>query len=168
MATLGEVFRALNALKAGGVVSDYALGGATASLFYTEPSRTYDVDVFVLLPIGDDSPLAPLRSIYAWAAAQGYRTDAEHILIHDVPVQFLPAHNALARDGVSTAVTHDYDGVPVQVMDPEHLAALALQAGGARRRERAWQLVESGRVDRGALKTLLAKHAIGIDIDDER
>jgi hypothetical protein len=165
MASLGDVFRELNALKAAGVVTDYAIGGATASLFYTEPSRTYDVDVFVLLPEGHQETLAPLRAIYEWAAAHGYGADAEHVLIHDVPVQFLPVHNDLARNAVVTALTHDYEGTLVRVIGPEHLAALALQAGGARRRERAWQLIESGRLDRAALKTLLSKHGIGIDID---
>jgi hypothetical protein len=38
--------------------------------------------------------------------------------------------------------TLDYDGVPVRVIDPEHLVALAFQAGGHKRRERAWQLIE--------------------------
>ena len=58
--------------------------------------------------------------------------------------------------------------VPVRVVDPEHLAALAFQAGGARRRERAWQLIETGGVDRDQLRTLLLAHQIKADIDDER
>jgi len=44
--------------------------------------------------------------------------------------------------------------------------ALALQAGGSRRRERAWQLLESGAVDRAALRSLLVRHAINVDIGD--
>ena len=121
----------------------------------------------MLLPNNHETTLAPLEAIYEWASARGYRAHAEHVLIHDVPVQFLPAHNDLARDAVVTARTHDYEGSYVRVIGPEHLAALALQAGGARRRERAWQLIESGQVDREALKTLLSKHAIDIDIDHE-
>lgn len=45
--TLADVFRELNELKATGLVREYAIGGATAALFYAEPARTYDVDVFV-------------------------------------------------------------------------------------------------------------------------
>ena len=63
---------------------------------------------------------------------------------HGVPVQFLPAHNALAEAAVTTARTLDYDGVPVRVIDPEHLVALAFQAGGHKRRERAWQMLDDG------------------------
>jgi hypothetical protein len=50
MASLGDVFREIDRLKTDDVIREYALDGATAVLFYAEPARTYDVDVFVLLP----------------------------------------------------------------------------------------------------------------------
>lgn len=161
------MFRELNALKATGVVRDYAIGGATAVLFYAEPARTYDVDVFILFQAPLASSLVSLSSLYDWARRRGFDVDAEHVLIHGVPVQFLPAHNALAEDAVATARTLDYGGVPVRVVDPEHLAALAFQAGGPKRRERAWQLLETGGVDRTRLRSLLAAHGITIEIGDE-
>jgi hypothetical protein len=167
MSSLADVFRELNDLKATGVVRDYAIGGATAVLFYAEPARTYDVDVFVLLETTQPPPLVSLGSIYDWARSRGFTIDAEHVLVHGVPVQFLPAHNALAEGAVASARILDYEGVPVRVIDPEHLAALAFQAGGPKRRERAWQLLETGGVDRQRLRTLLAAHGITIEISDE-
>lgn len=146
---------------------DYAIGGATAVLFYAEPARTYDVDVFILLQATPASSLLSLASLYDWARGRGFEVDAEHVLVHGVPVQFLPAHNALAEDAVATARTLDYEGVSVRVVDPEHLAALAFQAGGAKRRERAWQLLETGGVDRKRLRALLATHGIIMEIGDE-
>ena len=166
MSSLADVFRELNSLKDQGTVVDYALGGATAVLFYAEPSRTYDIDVFVRLAPTGNSPLVLLTELYAWADSRSFPKEADHILVYGVPIQFLPAHNALAEDAVKTARTLDYDGVPVRVIGPDHLAALAFQAGGAKRRERAWQLLESGAVDRATLKALLARHAISVDIDD--
>jgi hypothetical protein len=53
----------------------------------------------------------------------------------------------------------------VRVIDPEHLVALAFQAGGHRRRERAWQMLDVGVVDRQRLRTLLLAHGIMMDID---
>ena len=88
-------------------------------------------------------------------------------MIHGVPVQFLPVHNALAHDAVATARRLDYDGIPVPVIDPEHLIALALEAGGPRRRERAWQLLETGRVDRARIRSLLDTHGIVATIPDD-
>ncbi len=155
MATLRDVFAELNALKPDGIVADYAIGGATAVLFYAEPTRTYDVDVFVLMRPPRESALA-----------KGFTSSAEHILIHGVPVQFLPAHNVLAEEAVAAARTLDYEGVPVRVIGPEHLAALAFQAGGARRRERAWQLLEEpGVVDRERFDEIVKAHGIKMDTD---
>lgn len=167
MSSLGDVFRELNALKADGVVRDYALGGATAVLFYAEPARTYDVDVFVLLPLGIEPALVSLRSVYEWSNARGFSVQAEHVLVHDVPVQFLPAFNPLAEEAVVRARTLEYAGVPVRVIAPEYLIALALQFGGARQRERAWQLFESAGVDRPELRGILAAHNIEAEIPDD-
>ena len=88
-------------------------------------------------------------------------------MIHGVPVQFLPADNLLAEQAVRHARELDYEGVKVRVIDPEHLVALALQAGGARRRERAWQLLEAGQIDRDRLRTLLTTHGITARIPDD-
>lgn len=110
--------------------------------------------------------LVSLEMFYEWARARGFPADAEHILVHGVPVQFLPAHNALAEAAVTTARTLDYGGVPVRVIDPEHLVALAFQAGGHKRRERAWQMLDVGVVNRQRLRTLLSAHGIMMEIDD--
>jgi len=82
--------------------------------------------------------------VYEWTRASGFALQAEHVMIHGVPVQFLPAHNLLAEQAVRHARELDYEGVKVRVIDPEHLVALALQAGGARRRERGVAAVGSG------------------------
>ena len=49
MSTLADVFRERNELTASGLVRNHAIGGATAVLFYAEPARTYNIDVFVVL-----------------------------------------------------------------------------------------------------------------------
>src|SRR5688572_24306772 len=150
-----------------GVVREYAIGGATAVLFYAEPTRTYDVDVFALLPAIDQLGLIALEPVYRWAESRGFTVDAEHLLVHGVPVQILPAYNQLVVDAIRTARTHDYQGVLVRVVDPEHLIALALQTGGARRRERAWLLLQAGVADRVRLRTVLDAHGISVEIPDE-
>ena len=132
MSSLSDVFRVLNRMRDQGLVAQYAVGDATAVLFYAEPTRTYDLDVFVTIETVGGDALMPLSRIYEWAGEQGFALQAEHLLIEGVPVQLLPAYNALVEAALSTARVHDYGGVPVRVVDPEHLVALALQAGGAR------------------------------------
>jgi hypothetical protein len=167
VSALAQVFAALNQMREEGVVEQYAIGGATAVLFYAEPTRTYDVDVFVILARAQDDALTSLGPVYDWARANGFDVDAEHVLVHNVPVQILPAWSPLVVEAIGSARVHDYDGVSVRVVDPDCLVALALQAGGARRRERAWQLVESGTVDRARVRDLSRRHHIDAVIPDD-
>jgi len=63
MSSLADVFRVLHRLRENGMITDYAIGRATAVLFYAEPTRTYDLDVFVTLPsAGSESE--PLRVVH--------------------------------------------------------------------------------------------------------
>ena len=166
MSSLRDVFAVLEQMRDERVVSAYAIGGATAVLFYAEPTRTYDVDVFVTLPA--DTPAAlSLAPVYSWALARGIASEGDHLIVEGVPVQVLPAYNRLVEDAVAEARVHDYEGVLVRVVGPEHLVALALQAGGARRRERAWQLIETGGVDGPRLRRILDTHAIVAEIPDD-
>lgn len=167
MSSLADVFRVLNRMRDERIVAQYAVGGATAVLFYAEPTRTYDLDVFVTLEGVGENLLAPLSRVYEWAREQGFDLQAEHLLIAGVPVQLLPAYNPLVEAALASARLHDYVGVPVRVVDPEHLVALALQAGGARRRERAWQLLEAGAVDRERLRHILTTHAMAAELPDD-
>lgn len=159
VASLSDVFRVLDRMKTDGVIEDYALGGAMATLFYAEPTRTYDLDVFIVLPRSDQAILS-LTPVYDWLKGEGFEPHAEHVMVHGVPVQLIPAYNDLVKAAIANARVHEYEGVPVRVSPPEHLIALALQAGGARRRERAFQLLDTADIDREILDDLLRRHGI--------
>lgn len=142
------------------VVAEYAVGGATAVLFYAEPTRTYDVDVFVTRR-DSEAPLVSLAPVYRWAEGQGFALEAEHLMVHGVPVQILPSYNALVAEAVIEARVEQYDDVPVRVAGPEHLVALALQAGGARLedevliRKRQWHQAQARLPVREKVRILL-------------
>lgn len=57
-----ETLRVLNSLERDGVLRRYAIGGAMAATFYTEPVLTFDLDIFVLLPASPEAllTLSPL------------------------------------------------------------------------------------------------------------
>jgi len=159
VASLPDVFCVLNDMKSDGVIEDYAIGGAMAVLFYAEPTRTYDLDVFVLLP-GPDQTIVTLTPVYDWLKARNFEPRAEHVIIHGVPVQLIPAYNDLVVAAITEARQLDYDDVPVRVTPPEHLIAIAFQAGGGKRRERAYQLLETTDIDRDVLDDLMNRHGI--------
>lgn len=146
---------ALNEIKREGVVSEYAIAGALALLFWSEPVPTYDLDVLVFLPESSGT-IVSLDPIYRWAERRGYRSEREHILIEGLPVQFVPAHNALADEAIETAAELSYGNMRIRVVRPEYLIALYLEGSAAtlKRRERAAALRESGKIDQTLLRDL--------------
>ena len=150
----------LNELEKHGVFSRYAIGGAMAATFYTEPFLTFDLDVFVVLPRtpGDLLTLAPL---YDALRTRGYsEQENECIRIEGVPVQFLPAYNALLEEALAEAREMRYEATPTCVLRPEHLLAIALQTGRDKDRERVRLLREQARLDQKYLKGVLSRHRL--------
>jgi len=147
-------------MKGEGIVAEYAVGGAMALVFWSEPVPTFDLDVFVLIPSA--SLLVSLAPIYDWALQNGFREEAEHILIAGIPVQIIPAHNALAEEAVREAALLDYAGSPVRVIRAEYLIALYLEpsARTAKRMTRVAALMEEGNIDGGLLNDLLARYKL--------
>jgi hypothetical protein len=148
----------VNALKGTGIISDYAVAGAMAIVFWIEPVPTFDLDVLVLLP-QSTGPLVSLEPIYRWTADRGYVAEHEHVLIEGVPVQFLPSFGALADEAVRTAVDRQYEGVDVRVVRPEYLIALYLvpSARTMKRRERAAMLRDAPSLDHDLLDDLMTR-----------
>ena len=64
-----DTLRALNAMKAEGVIEEYGIAGAMAMVFWTEPVPTFDLDVLVLLPPAEGA-LISLQGIYRWAVRE--------------------------------------------------------------------------------------------------
>ncbi|HEV7767913.1 MAG TPA: hypothetical protein VGQ76_23120 [Thermoanaerobaculia bacterium] len=100
-----------------------------------------------------------LDPIYAWARAHGYAEQDEHITISGVPVQVIPAHNALAEEAVREAALLDYDGQPVRVIRPEYLIGMYLEetARTRKRLERVATLLDEGNLDQALLEDLLER-----------
>jgi hypothetical protein len=156
-----DALRVLNAMKAEGVVQEYAIAGAMAIVFWTEPVPTFDLDVLVLLP-SPESALVSLDRIYRWAESRGYAAEEEHIIVEGLPTQLMPSPSPLAREAIASAVDMDYQGVVVRVVRPEYLIALYLQpeARTAKRRERAAMLLELPTLDRGLVDEILKRHGL--------
>ena len=86
---LADVLSAANDLVSAGLIKDYALGGALAAIYYTEPITTYDADIIFVA--SDKTLSAGIPAIYSHLQSKGWRVQREHLLIGDFPVQFLAA-----------------------------------------------------------------------------
>jgi len=149
----------LNELEREGDFTRYAIGGAMAATFYTEPVLTFDLDVFVLLQ-SSATGLVSLAPIYDALRTRGYKEEQECILIEGVPVQFLPAYNALIEEALAQAREIDYEGVPARVVRAEHLIAICLQTGRAKDRARVAMLREQAHLDHELLADILNRHQL--------
>jgi len=150
----------INQMEDAGVVGKYAVGGAVGATFYLEPSATEDIDIFVMLPAAPGSSLLTLAPIYDYLTARGCVVQGERIVVGDWPVQFLPPHNALAREALAEAVETDVEGVRTRVLTAEHLVAIALETGRAKDYARIVQFLEQDAVDVDKLNLILVRHGL--------
>ncbi len=155
-----RTLRVLNDLERDGDLTRYAIGGAMGATFYVEPLLTFDLDVIVLLP-GTHGGLLSLAPLYEALRSKGYAEEGECVMIEGVPVQFLPAYNALLEEALREARDMLYESTPTRVLRVEHLVAICLQTGRAKDRERVRLLRDQATLDQEYLSDLLRRHDLG-------
>ena len=149
----------LQELERAGIMSRHAIGGAMGATFYVEPFLTFDLDVFVLLP-RTAGGLLTLTPLYDALRARGYAEEGECVLIEGVPVQFLPAYNALLEEALAEARETTYEGTLARVLRPEHLVAICLQTGRDKDRERVRILRTQAKLDMHYLRGALTRYQL--------
>ena len=75
-------------------------------------------------------------------------------------LQFIPVYNDLVHEAVENAVTLKYRDVEAKVVTAEHLAAIALQTGRAKDRERLIRLLDEAVIDRAVFGKILASFGL--------
>ncbi len=151
--------RILNQLEADGILARYAIGGGVAAIFFMEPFLTYDLDVFVSMP-SSASGLLSLDSLYAELGKRGYKPEGECINIEGIAVQFLPAYNALVEEALREAREVDYHGIRARVFGREHLAAIMLQTGREKDRQRFASFISESGMDEARLQDIIVRHGL--------
>jgi len=151
--------KVLNELEREGVIARYAIGGAVGAIFYMEPFLTYDLDVFVLLPQSTGG-LLTLSPIYEALKRKGCEEEGECILVAGMPVQFLPAYNPLLEEALSEARDMRYSDTVTRVLRPEHLAAIMVQTGRDKDRQRFSTFMQEVEQETDYLRGLLERHQL--------
>ena len=152
---LAEVLRAANELVAAGLIEDYALGGALAAIYYTEPVTTYDADIIFITK--DKTLGAGIPAIYEHLQSKGWRIEREHLLIKDFPAQFLAA-SGLTEEAVRNAKRIEYEGVPAKVFRPEYIIAIAASVGRHKDFARIEQMLDQVKIDKLLLDDILRRY----------
>ncbi len=149
----------INKMLRKGIFSGYAIGGSVATLFYVEPTVTYDLDVIVNIP--NSANLDPLREIFNWASDNNFPISGEHIIINGLPVQFLPAYNPLIIESLKKSLAMDYEGVSTNVIAPEYLVAIMIQTFRPVDKERASRFINDYKpLDLNRLEVICREYGI--------
>lgn len=156
---LADVLRSANELVSAGLIEDYALGGALAAIYYTEPFTTYDADIIFIA--SDKTLSAGIPAIYSHLQSKGWRVEREHLLVEDFPVQFLAA-SGLTEEAVRNAKPIEYEGVPAKVFRPEYIIAIAASVGRHKDLARIEQLMDQAEIDKTLLDGILLRHGLKI------
>ena len=154
---LADVLRAANELVAAGLIKDYALGGALAAIYYTEPITTYDADIIFVA--SDKTLIAGIPAIYSHLQSKGWRVEREHLLIGNFPVQFLAA-SGLTEEAVREAKPVQYEGVPAKVFRPEYIIAIAASVGRHKDLARIEQMLDQVKIDKALLDDILRRYSL--------
>jgi len=149
----------INQLEQAGLIGRYAIGGAVAATRYIEPIQTYDLDIFVILPVLP-SGLISLTPIYSDLTQRGYAPQGECIVIEGWPVQFLPVYNPLTEEALAQAMEVEFGSTPTRVLSAEHLAAIMLETGRPKDHARLIQFFEFNALDRAVLERIVARHGL--------
>jgi hypothetical protein len=152
---LADVLRAANELVSAGLIEDYALGGALAAIYYTEPVTTYDADIMFVAT--DKTLSAGIPAIYSHLRVKGWRVEGEHLIIKDFPVQFLAA-SGLTEEAVREAKQIQFEGVPAKVFRPEYIIAIAASVGRHKDFARIEQLMSQATIDNALLDDILRRY----------
>jgi len=106
------------------------------------------------------SGLLSLTPLYEALRARGYIEEGECVLIEGVPVQFLPAYNALLEEALQEARETSYEEAFTRVVRAEHLIAICLQTGRDKDRERVRIFREQAELDMNYLSGVLQRHGL--------
>ena len=158
---LADVLRAANELVSAGLIKDYALGGALAAIYHTEPFTTYDADI-IFVP-SDKTLSAGIPAIYSHLESKGWRVEREHLIIKDFPVRFLAA-SGLTEEAVLEAKKIEYEGVPAKVFRREYIIAIAASIGRPKDLARIEQLLEQAKIDKPMLDDILRRYNLKLPI----
>lgn len=155
-----KIFQLLNQMVHDGELTNYAVGGAIAAVFYVEPFVTNDVDVFVVMET-EQTGLVTTIPGWDYLKERGYtEIRGESIVVEDWPLQFLPVRTPLEEEAYLNADMLDFEGEPVRVVLAEHLVAMMLQNGRLKDLVRVKMFLSLESVNQEILLDIIKRHGL--------
>lgn len=150
----------INELKSSGLIKDYAIGGAIATLKWVEPFFTRDLDVFIILEKeSKEKELIILTPIYECLKKKGYAWQGQWLIIEGIPVDIFPV-DVLEKKAVEEAKETEYKGAKTKIITPEYLIALFLRTNRDKDIRKIQMLLEQVEIDMEKLTEILNEHGL--------
>lgn len=163
MMKLEKVFKVVKKMFQEGILKNYAIGGAVATIYYTEPFATKDIDIF-FVPV-EKEKIILLTPFYNFLLKKGFKTYKEYIMIGDTPIQFIPAMTNLEKKAVENAISVKYKNVDIKILRPEYLVAMFLKVYRAKDREKLIKLLDQTKIKKTLLLDILKKYGLDKKFD---
>jgi hypothetical protein len=152
-----KTLRVINKLVKEGLIEDYAIGGGIAAIFYIEPFLTYDMDIFIIVSRKQNKNIVVLTPVFKYLENLGYSWKGEHIVIEDLPVQFIAA-DELEKEAVNKAREIKFKGVKTKILSPEYLITVLFRVGRKKDFEKIDRILEQSKINRKELEDLLERY----------
>jgi len=154
---LQAVLKVLNDMVKDGVIQDFVIGGASALLYFSKPTFTDDIDVFIYTTTHSFTVI-DLSPVYEYLIKKKSAVPrAEHILLEGYPIQFLIPYDTLSLEAFENAVTVSLQNFQFKIFNLEYLMAIMIQLGKAKYLERLRVLLEDQTFDEKKLLSILER-----------
>lgn len=84
-----------------------------------------------------------------WAEKKSYKPYKEHIVIEEIPVQFIPVYNELVKEAVENSADEKYGKTKTRILKAEYLIAIMLQTFRSKDREKIKILIHLQEIANG-------------------
>jgi hypothetical protein len=156
---LGPTLELINQLEREGIIQKPTIGGSVAIMYYAQPVKTDDLDIFCYVP--NRGFLIDLGPIYKRLEELGCRANDLYINVRGVDVQFLvPANQPLVEEALENAATITVDKVNTHVFEYEYALAVKAEAGRPKDWAHIITALESAVPNKEKLDAILTKYAL--------
>ena len=148
----------LDELKNANLITDYALGGSVALLYYTKPEFiTDDVDIFISFE--SESLIFDLSNIYDYLKTHyNAKEEKEWIVIQGIPIQFLAPDSGLHGEAFKAAQTIKVDDKTFKIFTLEYLIAIMVFLNRPKYKARLLLIMQENEFDTSKLFPILKEY----------
>jgi len=156
---LGPALELINQLEREGIIQQPTIGGSVALMYYAQPVKTDDLDMFCHVP--NQGLLVDLAPIYTRLEQLGCKAKDLYINIKGVDVQFqVPANQPLVEEALENAVSVMIEKVKIHIFAYEYALAVKAEAGRAKDWAHIATAVESAIPNKEKLESILTNYGL--------